>query len=138
MVVMIDRDDPAPSADAGRMPRAPRQRVMLSAVIERFGGGPATQHRIRDLSSGGARIDQAEDLHPGATVLVSVGALAAVGATVSWVRDGTAGLQFAEQIDPEAARAKAAIAPRAKDAGVAREGLKAGWLPNLSNPYARR
>ncbi len=135
---MIDRDDPNSGADAGRLPRAPRQRVMLNATIERFGGGPATQHRIRDLSSGGARIDQAGDLRVGATVLVSVGALAAVGATVSWVRDGTAGLQFAEQIDPEAARAKAAIAPRPKDAGATREGPKVGWIPNLSNPYARR
>ncbi|QNE32346.1 PilZ domain-containing protein [Sphingomonas sp. NBWT7] len=135
---MIDRDDPVPPADAGRMPRAPRQRVMLNAVIERFGGGPATQHRIRDLSSGGARIDQAEDLSPGATVLVSVGALAAVGATVSWVRDGTAGLQFAEQIDLEAARAKAAIAPRTRRNMPVREGPKVGWIPNLDDPYTRR
>lgn len=135
---MIDRDDPDPGAGAGLVPRAPRQRVMLNAVIEQFGAGPATQHRIRDLSSGGARIDQAGDLRAGSTVLVSVGALAAVGATVSWVRDGTAGLQFAEQIDPEAARAKAAIAPRAKDAAATREGPKVGWIPNLNNPYARR
>lgn len=56
--------------------------VMLSATVERFGGGGPTKHRVRDLSSGGVRIDQADALKAGATVLISVGVFVAVGATV--------------------------------------------------------
>ena len=76
-------------------PRAERHRVMLGALIERFGHGGATRHRVRDLSTTGVRVDQAERLQRGATVLVTVGSLAAVGATVIWVEQGAAGLRFA-------------------------------------------
>ena len=43
-------------------PRAERHRVMLGALIERFGHGGATRHRVRDLSTTGVRVDQAERL----------------------------------------------------------------------------
>ena len=114
---------------------------MLSATVERFGGGAPTKHRVRDLSSGGVRIDQAEALKAGATVLISVGVLEAVGATVRWVADGSAGLAFAERIDPEQARMRAAIAPR----GAAKPAITqsaasapgAGWVAGLRSPYAK-
>ena len=92
-------------------PRSPRESVLLSAQIATFGGGAPSKHRIRDLSATGARIDQASMLGSGATVLVSVGLLEAVGATVIWVKDGVAGLKFAVPIDPDAARARAALPP---------------------------
>jgi hypothetical protein len=127
------------SAERELDPRAPRDSVMLSALVERFGSGAPTRHRVRDLSSGGVRIDQAAALPVGATVLVTVGALEAVGATVAWVKDGAAGLKFATPIDPAEARAKAAVAPRPKQE-PSPAGLRvptAGWIRDLNNPYGR-
>lgn len=121
--------------------RSQRHSVLLRARIEQFGSpGASTKHRVRDLSTGGVRIDGAGDLRAGATVLVTVGALESVGATVVWVKDGWAGLKFAELVDPDQARAKAAIAPpRAgaltrKPAGAA---PSAGWIADLDSPYRK-
>jgi PilZ domain len=134
--------------DIPEMPpvREPRQRVILGARISGFGGGPPTQHRVRDLSSGGARADQASSLCVGATVLVSVGALEEVGATVAWVEDDVAGLRFARNIDPDAARSKTIVST----GGATAEGLKrtepdprgakavgTGWAANLDDPYRK-
>jgi len=101
-------DDDATERQAGR---ADRVSVLLTARIERFGSVHASRHRVRNLSVGGVRIDQAAALRVGATVLVSVGDLESVGATVVWVRDGDAGLCFAEPIDIDRARTRVAIAP---------------------------
>lgn len=128
--------DPAPALSA----RSPRHSVMLSATVERFGGAAATRHRVRDLSTGGVRIDQAAGLSVGATVLVTVGALEAVGATVAWVREGSAGLTFAHPVRIEDARAKAAIPARPKEPpadGARGKVPTAGWIPNLNDPYRR-
>lgn len=135
-----DRSDEPEGDTAAHQPRAPRHSVFLSATVEHFGAKAPTKHRVRDLSVGGVRIDQAAGLRPGATVLVSVGALAAVGATVVWAKDGIAGLKFAEPIDPEAARAKAAVAPqpfRGQPRDLGSAGPTAGWVPNLNSPYRR-
>lgn len=130
-----------PETPAGDLsPRAPRHSVMLSATVERFGSARATKHRVRDLSTGGVRIDQAEALTAGATVLVTVGALEAVGATVVWVHEGSAGLKFAHPINPDDARAKTAIPSRPPAAPARTTGAAAptaGWMPNLSNPYRK-
>lgn len=88
-----------------------RHQVLLGAEISQFGGEPPTKHRIKDLSVSGARVDRATRLKPGSTVIVSVGILEAVGATVIWVKDGAAGLKFAEPIDLDEARSKAIIPP---------------------------
>lgn len=123
----------APGPD-GLAPRQPRQNVLLGAEICGFGGGTPTKHRVRDLSSTGARVDRAGSLKVGSTVLVSVGVLDQVGATVVWVKDDSAGLQFAEPIDPEAARSKALVAPAQKR----EEGEGAGWIFDLNSPYRKR
>ena len=126
----IDKDEPG---------RSPRHSVMLSATIEQFGAaGIATKHRVRDLSTGGVRIDGAAGFRPGATVLVTVGALESVGATVVWVKDGWAGLKFAELVDPDQARAKAAIAPPSAGAPIRKPVVatpSAGWITDLDSPY---
>lgn len=116
---------------------------MLMAVVEQFGGKAATKHRVRDLSVGGIRIDNAASLRPGATVLISVGALQAVGATVQWVREGFAGLAFAEQINPAEAHKKAATAPPTSAKPVEQSASRtippptAGWIDELRNPYRK-
>ena len=126
-------DDASPNAQAGR---APRHRVMLSAIVERFGGGEPSRHRVRDLSTAGVRIDRVVDLPVGATVLVSVGRLQAVGATVVWVKDGSAGLKFAHNIDVDDARANAVIAPQPTN-NKTRDPIRAGWIPDLKSPYRK-
>ncbi|TPG03905.1 PilZ domain-containing protein [Sphingomonas oligophenolica] len=112
---------------------------MLSATVERFGGGAPTKHRVRDLSPGGIRIDQATELRPGATVLIWVGILEAVGATVKWVAEGCAGLAFAEEIDPEHARARASSVPRPVAATAPVQASApapgAGWITDMQSPY---
>ncbi|OWK33053.1 PilZ domain-containing protein [Sphingomonas mucosissima] len=129
-----------PAGDTEPKPRAPRHSVFLSAIVEHFGAQKTSRHRVRDLSSGGVRIDQAGGFRKGATVLVSVGALDAVGATVVWVKDDLAGLEFAEPVNPEAARAKAAVAPpvfRGQNRDAPGPTPSAGWMPNLQSPYRR-
>jgi len=119
-------------------PRMPRQQVLLGAEICGFGGGAPTKHRVKDLSVAGAKVDRAGMLRPGATVLVSVGVLKAIGATVIWVKDDLAGLRFAETIDPDAARSKAIIAPpKPRPTTVADRGATAGWIRDLNSPYRR-
>lgn len=130
-----------PGNDAAQeQPRAPRHSVFLSARVEHFNAGAPSHHRVRDLSAGGVRIDGAASFQPGATVLVSVGALEAVGAAVVWVKGDWAGLKFAKPIDPAAARAKAAVAPQ-PFRGQAREAPAvaptAGWMPSRESPYRR-
>lgn len=119
-------------------PRMPRQQVLLGAEICGFGGGVATKHRIKDLSASGAKVDRAGALKAGATVLVSVGVLKAVGATVIWVKDDLAGLRFSETIDPDAARSKAIIAPpKPRPAATLDRGISAGWVQDRTSPYRR-
>ncbi len=136
-----DRTSPAPAPDA-LQERAPRQQVLLGAQIAGFGRGATTRHRIKDLSATGARVDRAGMLTPGSTVLVSVGVLEAVGATVVWVREDAAGLKFAEPIDPDAARSKTIVSAghparppaAARPAGSA---ATAGWVGTMASPYRR-
>ena len=122
--------------------RAPRQRVLLGAEISEAGHGAPTRHRVRDLSPVGARVDAAASLAAGAMVVVSLGSLSGVPATVAWVREGDAGLAFETEIDPEAARARApaALAPRPAPAAAPRSYVStaaptAGWAAQMDDPY---
>jgi hypothetical protein len=126
------------SAAREHQPRAERHRVMLGALIERFGQAGATRHRVRDLSATGVRIDQAERLQRGATVLVTVGSLAAVGATIVWVEQGLAGLRFAQPINPDDARSKTFVAKPSAPTRPREEVLgAAGWLGHIRGAYDR-
>lgn len=123
--------------------RFPRPSVMLIATIEQFGRDGPTRHRVRDLAAGGIRIDNAEGMQPGATTLVSIGALVAVEATVKWANDGFAGLAFRERINPEDGRKKAAIPPSIEKQSPkvvspgAPSAPTAGWVGDLRNPYRK-
>lgn len=125
----------------------PRRHVFLAAVLSQFGSDQTSTHRIKDLSATGARIDRASAIQLNSTVLVSVGALEAVGATVVWKEGDVAGLKFFEPIDPEAAQAKTIVPVRpspvaasgtgAGQAGEGKAGATAGWVRDLRNPYRR-
>ena len=97
-------EDATPTAN-----REMRESVLLAAEITRFSSSAITRHRLRDLSPNGAKLDKADALRRGETVLITVGSLAAIGAIVMWVAEGAAGVQFFETIDPAAARAKTIV-----------------------------
>jgi hypothetical protein len=120
-------------------PRAPREKVMLGAVIERFGPAPPTQHRVRDLSITGARVDRAGSLEAGATIVITIGALQAIGATIVWTMDDMAGLKFAEPIDVSAAHARTYVQRRGAAADptaqTAAGPIRSGWASGLAHAY---
>jgi hypothetical protein len=114
---------------------------MLMATLQPIGKF-ASQHRVRDLSSGGLRVDNAAGLQAGAQLLVTVGTLEAVEATIVWVRENFAGLAFSEPIEPEDARKKARVAPVPVKATPdklfkAAPVPTAGWLSDMRDPYKK-
>lgn len=127
----------------GRLARTQRWSVMLIAVLEYPGGEAPTKHRVRDISLRGMRIDNAGGLQPNSSVLISVGALQAIRATVKWARHERAGLAFAEDINAEDARKKAAGAASATanvNQATTLEPLPvptAGWVGEMRNPYRK-
>jgi|UniRef100_UPI0035C9702C hypothetical protein len=122
--------------------REARESVLLAAEVGRFGNSAATLHRIRNLSPNGARIDKAAALRPGETILITVGSLAAIGATVRWVAQDNAGIRFFETIDLVAARSKTIMKTAAASPTLAptkptpeRDAQLAGWLAALESAY---
>lgn len=108
--------------------RQPRISLMLMAQLLRQHGDP-TLHRVSNLSESGVRLAQVSKLNPGDVVSVLVGCADAVSATVAWVRDGTAGLQFNEAICLEDAR------QRRPD--YAAPDIKAGWMTEIRHAHRR-
>lgn len=109
--------------------RARRDSVILNARIET--ADRVVECRVRNLSQTGACIDNAGNLNPGDRVLVTMGMVHHVEASVRWARDGRAGLHFeGALIDIGAARR-----PRGTVAAAPR--TVAGWLDNLHSPYRR-
>jgi hypothetical protein len=130
----------AERAQAEPAVRAPRASVFLTATLAHFDRSETTAHRVRDLSSGGMRIDQAHLLRQGASVFVTVGALKALEASVVWIDENWAGLALAQQINPDEARARTASAPAAGGDQCqlpAAALVKVGWLADLQNAYRR-
>jgi hypothetical protein len=136
-------------ANPAESPRPKRQQVLLGAVISRPDGSNVSRHRIKDLSTTGARVDGAGELAPNAMVLITVGALEAIAATVIWVKGDIAGVEFAKPIDPDAARSKSLVSSatppaRGVKAPVFRPGTAtshpqptAGWMNDRENPYRK-
>jgi hypothetical protein len=95
---------------------------------------------VRDLSTRGARIDNAEKMRVGETFQISIGAAQAITATVKWVRLGAAGLTFEEAIDIDEARKRVAAPPKPEASPklkVASSQPTAGWYNQLRDPYRR-
>lgn len=93
-------------SDPALQSRETRESVFLSAVVTGFGGGEPTRHRVRNLSAQGACIDHAASLRKGQTVLIDVGVVQELGATVRWVEGDLAGLKFAHPIPPVSAKTR--------------------------------
>lgn len=100
----------APPEDASfPAAREIRESVLLAAEVSRFGKPAVTKHRLRNLSPNGAKLDKAVALRRGETILIAVGSLPAIGATVMWVDHGEAGVKFFETIDPATAMSKTIV-----------------------------
>lgn len=113
-----------PSAERPR-----RDSVILNARIETNDG--VVECRVRNLSETGACVDDNGTLRPEDRVLVTMGMVHHVEATVRWTEGGRVGLQFeGAKIDIAAARRpRGTIAPASRNV--------AGWLDNMHSPYRR-
>lgn len=118
--------------------RASRLNVMLMATVEHANWAAPTRHRVRDLSTGGARIDHADKMLAGESLQISIGAAQAVTATIKWVRQGSAGLSFDQTINIDEARQNVASQPKAvapPKLRVASSAPTVGWFKGLKDPY---
>ncbi|MBZ9649982.1 PilZ domain-containing protein [Sphingobium sp. 3R8] len=77
----------------------PRVSVFLLASASGFEHGEPSRHRVRNISSGGVCVDGAEHLRVGQTLMLDIGRLEEIVATVAWTENGLAGMRFAEEIE---------------------------------------
>lgn len=123
--------------------RAPRHKVLLAAEISESRNSAPTRHRVRDISAAGARVDAADSLAKGSNVVVTLGSLRGVAATVAWAQGGDAGLSFESEINPEDARSRPANVTLARPLNpatpVTRPAARvtAGWAAHLNDPYKK-
>ena len=120
----MSEDTATPSAERPR-----RDSVILTARIE--SSDAVVECRVRNLSATGACIDNNAGLRPDDRVLVTMGTVHHVEATVRWAGGSRAGLRFENaRIDIAAARRpRGTVAPASRNV--------AGWLDNMYSPYRR-
>jgi PilZ domain len=92
-----------PQAVAGAEPerpqveREPRQRLLRSGML--YWGGVSIPVRLRNISSGGARLEADRPLQAGTEVELDLGEAGFQIAEVRWSNDGQVGLRFAAEFD---------------------------------------
>jgi hypothetical protein len=128
-------DEAEPTHDAAehqlaeRQPvdRSPRQRLLRSGTL--YWGGVSIPVRLRNISTGGARIDAQRPLAPGAEVELDLGDNGFQLAEVRWSKEGQIGLRFAAEFDLDS------LAP-AQEAGSVElpEVLKPAYLETEMQP----
>ncbi|KQN71812.1 hypothetical protein ASE90_02270 [Sphingomonas sp. Leaf67] len=115
--------------DESSVERPRRHSVILNARIETH--GQVVECRVRNLSETGTCIDNLADLAAGDRVLITMGTVHHVEATVRWVDNGRAGLHF------EGVTVDIAAARRPRGTVVPASRTVAGWLDNIHSPYRR-
>ena len=88
-----DREAPA---------RAVVEREHRHALLRRgllYWSGISIPVRLRNISSGGARVESEQELRPGTEVELDLGEAGFQVAEVRWSRDGQVGLRFADEFD---------------------------------------
>jgi hypothetical protein len=107
--------------------REPRQRLLRSGTL--YWSGISVPVRLRNISSGGARVEGERELCPGAEVELDLGEGGFHVAEVRWSNDGQIGLRFADDFDLDS------LAPAAvQSAGPAPEVLKPAYLETELSP----
>ncbi|HEX4737918.1 MAG TPA: PilZ domain-containing protein [Allosphingosinicella sp.] len=107
--------------------REPRQRLLRSGTL--YWSGISVPVRLRNISSGGARIEGERDLCPGAEVELDLGEGGFHVAEVRWSNDGQIGLRFADDFDLDSLVPAATHSP-----GPAPEVLKPAYLETELRP----
>lgn len=108
--------------------REQRTSVMLMAELHRR-REPVARARVLNLSVHGVCIADPGGLSAGEELLVSLGSIERLCATVMWVRPGQAGLRFEHGINLDAARER----PARRETSVASP--SAGWMGTMNDPY---
>jgi hypothetical protein len=85
------------SAERQPIDRSPRQRLLRSGTL--YWGGVSIPVRLRNISTGGARIDAQRPLEAGAEVELDLGDNGFQLAEVRWSKEGQIGLRFAAEFD---------------------------------------
>lgn len=80
-----------------------RDSLMLAAQF-RIGDKPATQVRVRNLSSGGLMAEVPQPIDSGTPVEVEVRGVGWVSGRIAWFAEGRVGVAFDREIDPLLAR----------------------------------
>ncbi|MEA3001642.1 MAG: hypothetical protein QOH81_430 [Sphingomonadales bacterium] len=107
--------------------RQPRQRLLRSGTL--YWSGVSVPVRLRNISSGGARVEGDRDLCQGAEVELDLGEGGFHVAEVRWSSDGQIGLRFATDFDLDT------LAPAAVHAaGPSPELLKPAYLETELSP----
>jgi hypothetical protein len=102
-----------------------------------YWGGVTIEVRLRNISSGGAKVESEQELRPGSEVELDLGEAGFQMAEVRWSQDGQIGLRFADDFDI------GSLAPSATSAGSepASDMLKPAYLETelrADSPWASR
>ncbi len=88
---------PEPSAPREVIDRRPRQTLLRKGTL--YWGGVTVDVRLRNISSGGAKVESDHELRPGSEVELDLGEAGFHPAEVRWSQDGQIGLRFADDFD---------------------------------------
>jgi hypothetical protein len=126
-------DSPEQSLPRGVIDRAPRQMLLRKGTL--YWGGITIEIRLRNISSGGARVESDKELRPGCEVELDLGEAGFQMAEVRWSKEGQLGLRFADDFDI------ASLAPSHASSAPAAEMLKPAYLETelrADSPWASR
>lgn len=125
--------DPAQSAARPVVDRDHRHTLLRKGTL--YWGGLTFPVRLRNISSGGAKIDADQELRQGAEVELDLGESGFQMAEVRWSKDGSVGLRFAADFDI------ASLAPASIETEQAPGVLKPAYLETElreDSPWAAR
>ncbi|HEY0112722.1 MAG TPA: PilZ domain-containing protein [Allosphingosinicella sp.] len=106
--------------------REPRQALLRAGTL--YWSGISIPVRLRNISSGGARIDSERQLQPGSEVELDLGEAGFQMAEVRWSKDGQVGLRFAIDFDLDS------LAVRSQTGERPPEILKPAYLETETRP----
>jgi hypothetical protein len=91
------RDAYEQNAPRGVVDRGPRHTLLRKGTL--YWGGVTIEVRLRNISSGGAKVESEQELRPGSEVELDLGEAGFQMAEVRWSQDGQIGLRFADDFD---------------------------------------
>ena len=91
------REAPGQSAPRQVIDRDPRHTLLRKGTL--YWGGVTIEVRLRNISTGGAKVESDQELRPGCEVELDLGEAGFQMAEVRWSKDGQLGLRFADDFD---------------------------------------